>query len=124
MFSNPLAYLQSLANRPSFEQWYADYSNRFGQSPYPDDPRHQYDYRAAYEAGLNPDEEGHLSSLYKKAGHPTLVKYLDGILVNTKTGLPAEYYELLGNQSLGRHQSAQLDLEEALNKRINPSWLY
>lgn len=122
-FSNPLAYLQALAKRPSFDEWYADYSNRFGQSPDPNDPRHQYDYKAAYAAGLNPDEEGHLSSLYKKPGHPTLVRYFDGQLMNTRTGLPAEYYELLGNQSFGRHQSAQLDIEEALNKRIKPSWL-
>jgi len=43
--------------------------------------------------------------------------------MNTKTGLPAEYHELLGNQSFGRHQSAQLDIEEALNKRIKPSWM-
>jgi hypothetical protein len=51
----------------------------------PDDPRHFYDWRAAYSAGATPDESGHWPSEFKREGHPRLI--IDGI--DTRTGEPA-----------------------------------
>jgi len=75
------------AAKPSFDEWYAGVAKKTGLNPNPDDPRHFYDYRAAYEAGVQgPDETGHWPSEFKKEGHPRMV--VDGI--NTKTGEPVK----------------------------------
>lgn len=65
-----------------FSDWYAQHAEKQGLNPNPDDPRHNYDYRAAYGAGAVPDEAGHLTSQFKGPKHENLV--IDG--VNTKTG--------------------------------------
>lgn len=67
-----------------FNQWYAGHASRLGLDPNPDDPRHFYDYRAAYKAGVEPPAQkgGHWPSEYKLEGHPRMV--LDGM--DTKTG--------------------------------------
>jgi hypothetical protein len=75
------------AKESSFQQWYADRAKKTGVSPNPDDPEHYYDYRAAFEAGDEPewnaeDQSYHWPSQHKLEGHPRMV--LDG--VNTKTG--------------------------------------
>lgn len=68
--------------KENFKEWYAKRAKKLGLSANPDDPKHYYDYRAAYEAGVEPDESGHWPSKYKKEGHPRMI--IDG--VNTKTG--------------------------------------
>jgi len=58
---------------------YSKYAKLNGLSPRPDDFKHYYDYRAAYEAGhLNEDGDGHLPSRFKKAGHPRTYMSPDG----------------------------------------------
>ena len=38
-----------------FLDWYSDISKKADISPDPDDPRHYYDYRAAYKEGADLD---------------------------------------------------------------------
>ena len=72
-----------------FQTWYKDHATRLGLNPDPDDPRHHYDYRAAYSAGVEPqladDGRYHWPSEFKSDDHPN--RYVDG--VDTKTGRPA-----------------------------------
>ena len=70
----------------AFRAWYADYAKRLRLNPNPDDPRHFYDYRAAYKAGAKPDASGHWPSKFKREGHPRLI--LNGI--DTRTGKKIE----------------------------------
>jgi hypothetical protein len=69
-----------------FQGWYRDWAEKLDLNEDPDDPLHQYDYRAAYQAGAVPtqgeDGEWHWPSKHKMEGHPNLI--VDG--VNTKTG--------------------------------------
>jgi hypothetical protein len=66
-----------------YRQWYAGVANKYRLDPNPDDPRHFYNYRAAYDAGVRgPDASGHWPSKYKLEGHPNLV--INGI--DTRTG--------------------------------------
>ena len=62
-----------------FADAYSKYSKLNGLSPRPDDFKHYYDYRAAWEAGhLDEDGDGHLPSKFKKAGHPRTYMSPDG----------------------------------------------
>lgn len=74
----------------AFQQWYQAKAQQLGLDPNPDNPRHQYDYRAAFEAGagteIGSDGLPHWPSEFKLRGHPNLV--VDGRL--TPTGEPAE----------------------------------
>lgn len=56
-----------------FKLWYGEQAKRHNLDPNPDDPRHFYDYRKAYEAGAIPNSSGHWPSKYKLQGHPRLV---------------------------------------------------
>jgi len=69
-------------NEAAFRTWYLRYATALGLNPNPDDPRHFYDWRAAYAAGAKPDETGHWPSKFKLEGHPRLI--LNGI--DTRTG--------------------------------------
>jgi len=74
-------------NEAEFQRWYQEISQQLGLNPDPDDPRHFYDYRAAYQTGVRgPDETGHWPSQFKTEGHPNLV--IGG--VDTRTGQPIE----------------------------------
>ena len=53
-----------------FSAWYSDIAERSNISPDPDDPRHYYDYRAAYEAGADLKDERKLPSKFKHDLHP------------------------------------------------------
>ena len=53
-----------------FSEWYSDIAERSNLSPDPEDPRHYYDYKAAYEAGADLDEGKHLPSKFKHDLHP------------------------------------------------------
>lgn len=69
----------------NFDTWYAGVSKQYGLSADPYDKRHQYDYKAAYDAGIRkPDEAGHWPSKYKLPDHPN--RFVDGI--DTITGQP------------------------------------
>jgi hypothetical protein len=53
-----------------FSEWYSDIAERSNLSLDPEDPRHYYDYKAAYEAGADLDEGKHLPSRFKHDLHP------------------------------------------------------
>lgn len=77
----------SPSEETKFQDWYAQWAQKAGLNPNPDDPRHYYDYRAAYMAGAEPQIDPadgllHWPSEFKLEGHPRLI--VNG--VNTKTG--------------------------------------
>ena len=53
-----------------FSHWYSNIAEKSNLSSDPDDPRHYYDYRAAYESGAGLDERKHLPSEFKHDLHP------------------------------------------------------
>lgn len=71
-----------------FKKWYVDWALRTGIDPDPDNPRHHYDYRAAYRAGSEPElaDDGlyHWPSEFKAQNHPN--RFVNG--VDTITGRP------------------------------------
>jgi hypothetical protein len=69
----------------SFDQWYSEQAQKYGLDPNPDDPRHFYDWKAAYQAGAQADETGHWPSEFKKIGHPNLI--VEGNM-DSRTGQP------------------------------------
>jgi hypothetical protein len=70
------------AGEQEFQDWYSGHAKRLGLDPNPDDPRHQYDYRAAHKAGVDPGPDNHWDSRFKSDDHPN--RFIDG--VDTKTG--------------------------------------
>jgi len=87
-----------------FENWYARRAQIMGLNLDPDDPAHHYDYRAAYEAGVEPtqNEEGKWKwpSQFKKPTHPD--RYVDG--VDTISGYAVdspEFEEVIANYPKG-----------------------
>jgi|GEM_PF-4167405 len=77
-------------DEPEFRDWYTRVADTTGLDPNPDDPRHMYDYRAAFRAGVEPEyneEDGkyHWDSRFKSDDHPN--RFVGGI--DTKTGEPA-----------------------------------
>jgi len=74
---------------PVFQSWYQGWASKMGLDPNPDDPRHFYDYRAAFRAGDEPSmtSDGlHWPSTHKTDDHPNLI--VGGM--NTKTGKPVD----------------------------------
>lgn len=67
----------------AFRKWYEGWAQRLSLSRDPDDPRHKYDYRAAFRAGVVPDESGHWPSQFKADDHPD--RFVGS--VDTKTGV-------------------------------------
>ena len=72
-----------------FQNWYRQWADKIGLDPNPDDPRHFYDYRGAFKAGVEPeispvDNKYHWSSKFKADAHPN--RFIDGM--DTKTGKP------------------------------------
>lgn len=74
--------VQPVVDEKAFQRWYAGIAKKTGLNPDPDDPRHFYDYRAAFQAGAKPDSTGHWPSQFKRVGHPNLI--VDG--QDTRTG--------------------------------------
>lgn len=81
----PAAPLDAMPDEEeAFQTWYGERAGALGLDPNPDDPRHHYDYRAAYRAGAEPNVEGHWPSQFKAPDHPN--RYVGG--VDTITGQP------------------------------------
>ena len=75
--------LQRADREPAFQQWYGKKAKEYGLNPNPDAPEQFYDYRAAFEAGAEPDPVSkHWPSQFKKPGHPNEI--VGGF--NTRTG--------------------------------------
>jgi len=53
-----------------FSHWYSNIAEKSNLSPDPNDPRHYYDYRAAYKSGASLDKDKHLPSEFKHDLHP------------------------------------------------------
>ena len=95
-------------SRNDFQKWYAIQAKNWGLNPDPDDPRHFYDYKAAYEAGVGPDTTGHWPSKFKKEGHPRMG--VNGI--NTKIDISrVDAYRTLKERGLS---------DEAITKGLHP----
>lgn len=64
-----------------FQAWYRKWADYIGLSPNPDDPEHHYDYRAAYRAGAQPEQQKdgsyHWPSEFKAKDHPN--RYVNGV---------------------------------------------
>lgn len=78
-------------NEQAFRSWYTGWAKKAGINPDPDDPKHKYDYRGAYKAGVVPkidkaDGRYHWDSRFKADDHPN--RYVNGI--DTKTGNPVK----------------------------------
>ena len=97
-------------NETDFLDWYSILAERANISPDPDDPRHYYDYRAAYEAGAELDKEKHLPSEFKHDLHPDryIIDREDLSIYDTKYDKPAKFEDLV-MQSFNRK-----DYEESI----------
>lgn len=74
----------------AFQEWYRGKAQAYGIDPNPDNPRHQYDYRRAFEAQADAKvipEDGlpHWPSEFKLRGHPNLI--VDGRFTPTGEGV-------------------------------------
>ena len=79
-----------------FSRWYSDIAERSNLSTDPDDPRHYYDYRAAYKAGADLDERKHLPSEFKHDLHPN--RYIickDLEIYDSKYETPAKLEDMI-----------------------------
>jgi hypothetical protein len=85
-FGNRTAHMAEggAVDEQAFQDWYAGHAQKLGLNPNPDDPEHHYNYRAAFQAGVGPNDQGHWPSIYKTEGHPRM--FLNG--VDTRTGKP------------------------------------
>ena len=80
-----------------FLDWYSNLSERANISPDPDDPRHYYDYRAAYEEGADLDERRHLPSRFKHDLHPNryIIDKEDLSIYDTKYEKKAKFEDMI-----------------------------
>lgn len=88
-----LAQVMGVKGDDGFMAWYRKFADTNGLDPNPDDPRHHYDYRAAYQAGAMPvrdptDGMLHLPSEFKTKDHPNRFVEMDGVLTDTINGRP------------------------------------
>ena len=84
-------------DRSEFLDWYSGLAKESDINPDPDDPRHYYDYRAAYEAGAELDERKHLPSEFKHDLHPNryIVDKEDLSIYDTKYEKPAKFEDII-----------------------------
>ncbi len=83
--------LRQQQEESDFQDWYRAWSMVTGLNPNPDDPRHHYDMRRAYQAGATPrldptDQRMHWPSQFKALDHPN--RFVNGI--DTITGQPVQ----------------------------------
>jgi|TARA_R100001530_G_scaffold133677_1_gene107435 hypothetical protein len=95
--SAPLSPSGGTEDDPGFSAWYAGVSNRSGVNPDPDDPRHYYDYRAAYEEGAELDEDSHLPSRFKHDLHPNryIINKKDLSIYDSKYEKEAKFEDMI-----------------------------
>jgi ADP-Ribosyltransferase in polyvalent proteins/D-alanyl-D-alanine carboxypeptidase/Type III restriction enzyme, res subunit len=90
----PLGTAPAAKQKYPFPQWYTLHALNYGLNPDPDAPGQDYDYRAAYEAGAEPDASGHWPSQFKKPGHANEV--VGGFNTITGERVPGTKREGLG----------------------------
>lgn len=87
MGSSANTVLSKPGQEEMFQAWYAGAAKRLGLSEDPDDPKHFYDYRGAWEAGVQAPsgEETHWPSRFKHDDHPNrFIIKKDGTKYDTK----------------------------------------
>ena len=98
--SGPLAPSRDTED-PGFSEWYSEQAEKTGIDPNPDDPRHYYNYREAYEAGEEPTYNEDLKkwkwpSQFKHDLHKD--RYIiqeDLSILDTKYERPAKFEDLI-----------------------------
>ena len=82
---------------PEFLDWYSKIAEKANLSSDPNDPRHYYDYRAAYESGAVLDERKHLPSEFKHDLHPNryIIDKKDLSIHDTKYDTPAKFEDMV-----------------------------
>ena len=97
-------------DEPEFLDWYSRLAEESNINQDPDDPRQYYDYRAAYEAGADPDDRRHLPSRFKHDLHPDryIIDKEDLSIYDTKYEKPAKFEDIV-MQSFNRK-----DYEESI----------
>ncbi len=95
--SKPFSPDESDEGDADFLDWYSRLAKKADINPNPDDPRHYYDYRAAYEAGATLDRRKHLPSEFKHDLHPDryIVDKDDLSIYDTKYDRPAKFEDLV-----------------------------
>jgi hypothetical protein len=87
-------------NEDEFQQWYAHWVDELHKrhpeqerlNADPDDPRHHYDWRAAFRSGATPNPEGHWTSAFKTPEHSRRVlNGRDTITGERVSGVAADY---------------------------------
>ena len=94
--SRPLEPSKDL-DETDFLDWYSNIAKGSNLSPDPDDPRHYYDYRSAYEGGAGLDERKHLPSKFKHDLHPNryIIDEKDLSIYDTKYEKSAKFEDLI-----------------------------
>ena len=80
-----------------FSHWYSNIAEKSNLSSDPDDPRHYYDYRAAYEEGVESDKDRHLPSRFKHDLHPNryIIDKEDLSIYDTKYEKKAKFEDMI-----------------------------
>lgn len=83
----------------AFQRWYADWAQKAGLDPNPDNPLHKYDYRAAFRAGAVPridpgDGLYHWPSKFKSDDHPN--RFVGGVDTKKEDALTEEVLQRYG----------------------------
>ena len=94
---------------PEFTEWYSNIAEKSNLSPDPDDPKHYYDYRAAFKAGATLDKNNHLPSKFKHDLHPN--RYIidkDLNIYDSKKGKSATIEDLIIQSMKRKEHEAEL----------------
>jgi hypothetical protein len=89
--AKPLAPFKDAKREQAFRTWYAMQAQKFRLNPDPDDPRHYYDFRRAFQSGFQPS--GHWPSEFRLAGNPD--REVDRMDTLANTPIRTTLYELL-----------------------------
>ena len=95
--AKPFEPSEDVEEDTGFSDWYSNIAERSNLSPDPDDPRHYYDYRSAYEAGAELGEMKHLPSRFKHDLHPNryIIDEKDLSIYDTKHEKPAKFEDII-----------------------------
>ena len=102
-----------------FLDWYSGVAERANLSPDPDDPRHYYDYRAAYESGVGHDEKKHLPSEFKHDLHPNrFIVGKDLEIYDSKYGEKANLEDMIMQAFQRKEYEEQFDFMDSPRRNV------
>ena len=106
-----------LSNEEEFQRQFISRATRIGRNPDPDDPRHFYNARAAFDAGVDIEGADHLPSEFKKPGHPSEFKSIkdnsDASYADLFHTDPSEFVSTITGETATREQ-----FDEAFRGRL------